>query len=362
MPGLDVRTGTQLLDYRIEAVLGRGGMGVVYLAQDLGLRRKVALKLLAPELAEDERFRERFLRESELAASIDHPNVIPIYAAGESEGLLYIAMRYVAGTDLKALLRREGALVPARALAIATQVAAALDAAHEHGLVHRDVKPANVLISGQAGSEHAYLSDFGLGKSGSLSTGLTAAGEILGTIDYVAPEQIRGAPVDYRADLYSLGCLLFECLTGEVPFRRDAEVTVIYAHLQEKPPAASSRRPTLPWELDGVLARAMAKKPGERYASCRELVVAAEAGLAGSGGRGRGRRRAALVVSGALALGLATGLVLSLGREGRSTSSRPAAPPVGYGVSLSEQLSTGAPGAKPDLTLFAVLDDGHGTL
>jgi serine/threonine-protein kinase len=360
---VDPRIGSELFGYRVEALLGRGGMGVVYLAEDLRLRRKVALKLIAPDLAGDERFRERFLRESELAASFDHPNVIPIYAAGEADGLVYLAMRYVAGTDLKALLAREGALEPAHALAIVTQVAEALDAAHEHGLVHRDVKPANVLITGQSGKEHAYLSDFGLTKSGSLSTGLTAAGEFLGTIDYVAPEQIRGGSVDGRADLYSLGCLLFECLTGEVPFRRDAEVTVIYAHLQEKPPAASLRRPTLPSELDAVLARAMAKKPRERYTSCRDLMVAAEAALAGSGvRRGRGRRLVVLGVSGAaLAAGLATGLMLSFDNQGRSTSFLPVATP-GYGVRLSEQLSTGAPGARPDLTLFAVVDNYQGDL
>ena len=227
---MDLRTGSRLVNYRLEAVLGRGGMSVVYLAEDLRLRRKVAVKLLTPELLEDVRFRERFVRESELAASIDHPNVIPIYEAGEVEGRLYIAMRYVAGTDLKALLRREDALEPARAVAIVAQVAPALDAAHEHGLVHRDVKPGNVLVTSQDGREHVYLSDFGVAKSASLATGLTAAGQLFGTIDYVAPEQIRGEAIDGRADQYSLGCLLFECLCGEVPFRRDTEVAVIYAH------------------------------------------------------------------------------------------------------------------------------------
>jgi serine/threonine-protein kinase len=272
-------TGSRLLDYRLEAVVGRGGMSVVYLAEDLRLRRKVAIKVVAPELAEDERFRERFVRESELAASIDHPNVIPIYEAGEAEGRLYIAMRYVAGTDLKALLRREGALEPIRAVVIVAQLAAALDVAHGRGLVHRDVKPGNVLLTAEDGREHVYLSDFGVAKSASFATGLTMAGQRVGTIDYVAPEQIRGAAIDGRADQYSLGCLLFECLTGEVPFRRDTEVAVIYAHLRDRPPLVGDRLPDVLPGIDAVLARALAKKPGDRYESCRDLAAAAEAAL-----------------------------------------------------------------------------------
>jgi Protein kinase domain len=276
---VDLGTGSRLLDYRLETVLGRGGMSVVYVADDLRLRRKVAVKVLAPELSEDDRFRERFVRESELAASIDHPNVIPIYEAGEADGRLYIAMRYVAGTDLKALLRREGALEPIRAVVIVAQLAAALDVAHGRGLVHRDVKPGNVLLAAEDGREHVYLSDFGVAKSASSATGLTTAGQRVGTIDYVAPEQIRGAVVDGRADQYSLGCLLFECLTGEVPFRRDTEVAVIYAHLRDKPQAVNDRRPEVPAGIDAVLARALAKKPGDRYDSCRDLAAAAEAAL-----------------------------------------------------------------------------------
>jgi Protein kinase domain len=276
---IELGLGSRLLDYRLETLLGRGGMSVVYVAEDLRLRRKVAVKLLAPELAEDDRFRERFVRESELAASIDHPNVIPIYEAGEVDGRLYIAMRYVAGTDLKALLRREGPLVPIRAAAIVAQLAAALDVAHGRGLVHRDVKPGNVLLAAEDGREHVYLSDFGVAKSASFATGLTTAGQRLGTIDYVAPEQIRGESVDGRADQYSLGCLLFECLTGEVPFRRETEVAVIYAHLRDKPQAVSERLPEIPPGIDPVLARALAKKPGDRYQSCRDLAAAAGAAL-----------------------------------------------------------------------------------
>jgi serine/threonine-protein kinase len=290
-------------------------MSVVYLAEDLRLRRKVAVKLLTAELLEDVRFRERFVRESELAASIDHPNVIPIYEAREVDGRLYIAMRYVAGTDLKALLRREGALEPARAVAIVAQVAAALDAAHEHGLVHRDVKPGNVLITDQDGREHVYLSDFGVAKSASLASGLTTAGQLFGTIDYVAPEQIRGEAVDGRADQYSLGCLLFECLTGGVPFRRETEAAVIFAHLRDRPPEVSGRLRGVPGGLDAVLARALAKKPRDRYGTCRELAAAAEATLETSGRRAAipGPRTPVAVAS---AAGLALACTLALGGAG----------------------------------------------
>src|SRR5919198_5720099 len=232
------RVGTNLGPYHIESVLGRGGMSIVYRADDRRLKRKVALKLLAPELGEDERFRERFLRESQLAASLDHPNVVPIYEAGEAERLLYLAMRYVPGTDLKARLRAEGALDPGRALAFVAQVGSPLDAAHERGLVHRDVKPSNVLLTGRTGREHCYLADFGLSTSAS-DRSVADARQIVGTIDYVAPEQIRGGDVDGHADEYSLACLLYECLVGDVPFRRASDVAVIYAHLEEVLPKAS---------------------------------------------------------------------------------------------------------------------------
>ena len=277
--GVDPRIGTELAGHRIEALLGRGGMSVVYLAEQTRLKRRVALKLLAPELAEDERFRERFLRESELAASIDHPNIIPIYDAAETDGLLYIAMRYVEGTDLKRLLREEGALQPGRALGLVGQVAEALDVAHERGLVHRDVKPANVLIASRGGREHCYLSDFGLTKQTSSDSGLTETGQFMGTADYVAPEQIERGPVDARSDVYSLGCLLFECLTGEAPFRSDSLMATLWGHLNSPPPLVSERSPELPPGLDTVVARAMAKSPGERYGACRELVQDARAAL-----------------------------------------------------------------------------------
>jgi YVTN family beta-propeller protein len=267
----DSRIGTVLAGYRIEERIGRGGMSVVYRADHSRLKRKVALKLLAPELAEDAAFRERFLRESELAASLDHPNVVPIYDAGEIDGLLYIAMRYVEGTDLKARLRQNGALSPERAVGVATQVASALDAAHERGLIHRDVKPSNILV---AGREHCYLSDFGLSTSASDRSALADPRQVVGTIDYVAPEQIRGEEVGGSADVYSLACLLYECLTGKVPFQRASDVAVVYAHLEEPPPKTG-----LSAELDAVLERGMAKEPAGRWDSAGALVGAAAASL-----------------------------------------------------------------------------------
>ena len=220
-------------------------MGAVYRAQELGLGRKVALKVIAPELAEDSRFRERFLRESRIAASLDHPHIVPIFQAGDEDGVLFLAMRYVEGTDLAKLARaRTARSSRARAISLLEQVAEALDAAHEKGLVHRDVKPSNVLIAVAAGKEHCYLADFGLTKrTGSLS-GVSAAGDVVGTLEYVAPEQITGDDVDARADVYSLGCVLYECLTGQSPFPRATDVALLWAHVHEepRPPSAGARR------------------------------------------------------------------------------------------------------------------------
>ena len=234
----DLPIGSELVGYRIEGVLGRGGMGIVYLAEDLRLKRKVALKLLSPELAEDERFRERLLAESELAASLDHPNIVPIYAAGDAAGRIFISMRYVEGEDLKQLLRR-GPLAAEHALALVAQVAGALDAAHARGLVHGDVKPSNVLVTPEAGHEgadHVYLADFGLTRRRAKSALPNGSGQLLGTVDYVAPELIEGRDVDGRADLYSLGCVLYECLAGEPPFPRASDAAVLFAHLDSEPP------------------------------------------------------------------------------------------------------------------------------
>ena len=264
--------------YRIESLLGRGGMGTVYLATHERLGRKVALKLIASELAHDEDFRVRFLRESQLAASLDHPNVIPIYDADEIDGVLYLAMRYVSGPSLQALIRERGSLSPAETLRIADQIGGALDAAHRAGLVHRDVKPANILVAEP--DDHAYLCDFGLAKQTS-SKEMTQAGSFLGTVDYCSPEQIEGRPLDGRADVYSLGCVLFHGLTGQPPYMRETEFAVLQAHLADPPPSLSSVRPDLPSSLDGVIATAMAKDPEARYPTAAALADGFRQALAG---------------------------------------------------------------------------------
>jgi hypothetical protein len=257
--------------YTIESLLGRGGMGAVYLATDERLGRKVALKVISPELAHDEDFRARFLRESQLAASLDHPSVIPIYDADEFDGILFLAMRYVNGPSLQALLRSRGSLPAAETLRIAQQIGGALDAAHAADLVHRDVKPANILVAGAG--EHAYLCDFGLARHSS-SQGMTRTGFFLGSIDYCAPEQIQGRDLDGRADVYSFGCVLFHCLIGQPPYRRDTEFAVLNAHLNEPPPAISMLRPDLPRGIDGVIATAMAKHRDARYSRAGDVATA----------------------------------------------------------------------------------------
>ncbi len=267
--GSDPRVGSELLDYRLEAVVGRGGMGVVYRAYDPRLKRDVALKLLAPEYATDDRFRERFLSETERAASLEHPNVIPIHDAGEVDGQFYLAMRLADGGDLKMLLAGEQKLDPRRTVTICAQIADALDAAHAQGLVHRDVKPSNVLLDHRG---HVYLSDFGLSRRLSEQAPGFEAGLSLGTPAYVAPEQIEGKDADGRADQYSLACLLYECLTGRPPFHRGSEAAVLFAHLEEPPPAA-------PPGLEGVMRRALDKDPAARYPSCSEFVADARDAL-----------------------------------------------------------------------------------
>ena len=268
-------------------------MAAVYLAEDGRLKRKVALKVLSPDLAADEAFRRRFVDESERLASVDHPNIIPIYEAGQDDEHLFIAMRYVDSTDLKELIASEGHLPPERAVAIVTQVAGALDAAHRKGLVHRDVKPANVLVavgSGGDGSDHAYLSDFGLTKRTQETSGLTKTGYFMGTIDYVAPEQISGKGVDGRTDQYALACVLFQSLTGRTPYPRDDDAAVLFSHLSEPPPSVTEADPDLPAPIDQVLARGMAKEKDDRYASCLEFARAARAALlepSGDGSRAR---------------------------------------------------------------------------
>lgn len=269
--------GNRLAGYRIEAEIGRGGMGVVYRAVQLQLDRSVALKVLTAEHAEDERFRERFIRESRLLASLEHPNIIPIYEAGEAEGRFFIAMRYVDGADLRTLLTRERRLSPSRTVEILAAVAKALDAAHARGLVHRDVKPENILVSS---SGQVYLSDFGLTRRADSQSGLTVSGMFVGTPGYATPEQIEGRPVDARTDVYALGCVIFACLTGDQPYRRDDPLAVLLAHLNEPPPVLSSRLPGLPSSVDAVLARALAKRPQDRFSTCGSLMAALEVALA----------------------------------------------------------------------------------
>ena len=262
----------------LEEQIGAGGMAVVFRARDERLQRRVALKILSPALAPDDAFRQRFIRESRAAAAVDDPHIIPVFEAGEAEGALFIAMRYVPGGDVRTLLRRAKPLTPERALAIISPVASALDAAHGAGLVHRDVKPENMLIDTRPGRpDHVYLSDFGLSKGVMASLGPTGTGQWLGTAGYSAPEQMAGKPVDGRADQYSLACVAFELLCGEVPFPREHVTAVIWAHMSEPPPALSSRGPAFPAGADGVLARALAKSPADRFASCRDFADALRA-------------------------------------------------------------------------------------
>ena len=268
--------GARVGGYRLEQQLGHGGMAVVYLAHDERLDRLVALKIITPARAADEAFRKRFIRESRMAAAVDHPHIIPVFDAGDAGGLLYIAMRYVPGGDIRTVVRRDGPLRPGRAAAVIAQVASALDAAHAAGLVHRDVKPANMLVDvGASRSDHVYLADFGVSKMTlAASTDLTGEGQVLGTWDYVAPEQIEGRPADAWSDQYGLACAAFELLTGEPPFPREQAAAVLYAHLSEPPPPVGTRRDDLPPGADQALARALAKAPADRYPSCQAFADA----------------------------------------------------------------------------------------
>jgi DNA-binding beta-propeller fold protein YncE len=274
--------GSAIAGYVLEEQIGAGGMAVVFRAHDARLDRQVALKILAPAFAADEAFRLRFIRESRAAAAVDDPHIIPVFEAGEADGVLFIAMRYVRGGDVRSLLTQSGPLPPARVAEIISQVSSALDSAHEGGLVHRDVKPANMLLDSRPGSgrpDHVYLSDFGLSKGTLAASGLTGAGQFLGTVDYISPEQIEGKPVDGRADQYALACAAFELLTGAPPFRRDEAMAVMYAQLSQPPPTVTSHRSGLPPAVDAVFARALAKVPGDRWASCQEFAEALRAAL-----------------------------------------------------------------------------------
>jgi ketosteroid isomerase-like protein len=277
VPVPDLLPGAEIAGCRIEAVAGRGGMGIVYRATQLSLGRPVAVKLIAPDRAGDPGFRERFERESRVAAAIDHPNVIPVYGAGEEAGHLYLVMRYVKGTDLQGLLAREQRLPADRVAAIGLQIGAALDAAHAVGLVHRDVKPANVLLGG----EHAYLADFGLSQQIGTETRLTSTGQWIGTADFMAPEQFSGEEVDARADVYALGCVLYNALTGEVPYPRGTVPATMLAHMHDDPPRPTAVAGDVPDGFDRVVARALATDPEDRYPSAGDLGRAALAAAEG---------------------------------------------------------------------------------
>ena len=270
----NVGPGDKIADYRLQEQVGQGGMAVVYRAHDERLNRQVALKLLAPALADDTAFRARFIRESHTAAAVEHPNIIPVYDAGEVSGLLFISMRYVQGGNVRSLLASGSAMPAARVTNIIGQIARALDAAHARGLVHRDVKPANMLIDPPGGADygdHAYLSDFGVSRQ-VVASHLTSTGQFVGTLDYIAPEQIEGQLIDGRADQYSLACAAYELFTGSPPFRREHSLAVISAHLTAPPPAVTARRPELPGAVDQVIARAMAKAPSQRYPTCTDFA------------------------------------------------------------------------------------------
>ncbi|MGA2925663.1 MAG: protein kinase [Solirubrobacteraceae bacterium] len=274
--------GSHVGGYRIDGLIGRGGMGIVYRVTNVALDRIYALKVLTPELAEDEQFRLRFQREMRIAASLHHPHVVAIHYAGEQNGLLFLAMDYVLGTDLRELVIKEGTLPAPRAVALLAQVASALDAAHAKGLVHRDIKPANILITAKDGEEHAYLTDFGLAKRNDTFSGLTVQGSVVGTVDYMAPEQVTGGHTDARTDIYALGCVFFQMLTGNVPYERELSVATMFAHVHDPPPPLEGPAADAYPELAAVLERAMAKPPEDRYLSAGDFARDAAAALRGA--------------------------------------------------------------------------------
>src|SRR3954454_1050286 len=281
MSGIEV--GSVVGGVRIEAEIGRGGVGGGYRGRQLALNRTVALKVVRADLAEQQEFRERFKREAEIVASLDHPNVVPVHAAGEDADQLYVTMRYVDGADLGRVIAERGLLDPALAAEVVAQVGAALDAAHRRGLVHRDVKPANIVLADQDGHPRASLMDSGLSRAATAGSGFTRTGTVIGSVDYMAPEQFEGGPVDGRVDVYALGCVLFQALTGQVPFPRDTEPAKIWAHMKMDPPALATLVPDAPAGLAAVLRRAMAKQPADRFDTAGELGRAASAAVAAGG-------------------------------------------------------------------------------
>ncbi|MCW3004831.1 MAG: serine/threonine protein kinase [Conexibacter sp.] len=275
----DLKPGAEFAGYRIERLLDRGGMGVVYMATEIELDRTVALKLIAPEHARDETAVARFKSEARLAASLEHPNIVPIHRGGEQDGVIFLAMRFVSGTNLRRVIDRGPMALP-RIGRIITEIAAALDVAHTRGLVHRDVKPANILVSGEGEDEHVYLTDFGLTKRLGTSGGVTRVGGWVGTPDYVAPEQIQAHQVDRRADVYSLGCVLFEMLTGRVAYPKDSDMAKLWAHVADPPPLPRTERPDLVEAFDRVVARATAKDPDDRYDTAGQMAAAVRQAVA----------------------------------------------------------------------------------
>ncbi|HUJ35186.1 MAG TPA: serine/threonine-protein kinase [Solirubrobacteraceae bacterium] len=335
--------GTDLGEFVIESIAGRGGMGVVYRARQKTPGRTVALKVISAEYATDPQFRARFEGEAEIAARIEHPNVIPVYAVGQWNGTLFIAMRFVDGLDLRALLARETRLEPARAAALVDQVGQALDAAHAHGLVHRDVKPANILVTAAGGREHVYLTDFGVSRAVAGTQGVTGTGAFIGTVDYVAPEQARGERVDARADVYSLGCVLFHVLTGTVPFPVDNELAKLYAHGSQPAPSVLERNPDVPPAFEAVVSRAMSKSPDDRYQSAGDLgraAVAASSGTAVSGAERTVAVGAAAPSNAAVAVGAAAPSVAA----GAAAPSNPA---VAVGATAPSNAAVAPAGTPP---------------
>jgi YVTN family beta-propeller protein len=390
-----VSVGDVIAGCRIESVAGRGGMGVVFQATQLRLDRKVAVKAIAPDLALADDYRERFQREARLAASIEHPNVIPVYEADELDtGELYLVMRWVDGTDLGKMLSTERRLSPAYAVQTLTPVALALDAAHARGLVHRDVKPANVLIA--SGSEHVYLTDFGIARRPDEDGGLTKTGAIVGTLAYAAPERIRGERGGASSDIYALGCVLYELLTGQPPFDRESELMAMHAHLIDPIPSVRTAEPGVPAKLDEVVRVALAKDPSERYSGAGEMAramqesvsdIAAVPRTGARGGTGRSpelgttvmmakpdltvaqkvrRHRAPLYAAGALALGGAVALVIALiagggGAVSSSGAANVASPAEAVGQSTVDVATDAASsGTPPRITQFGELPQSPG--
>ena len=279
--GGQLERGSVVGGYRVDSVISRGGMGVVYRVTNVALHKVYALKTLTPDLTDDAQFRERFKREMRIAASIEHPNVVGIHYAGEHDGLLFLVMDFIVGTDLRHLLQESGALEPERAVDLLVQFASALDAAHAKGLVHRDVKPANMLVTVRDGQEHGYLTDFGIAKRSDNVGALTSTGAVVGTVHYMAPEQVTGDPTDARTDVYALGCVFFQMLTGAVPYDRENSIATLFAHVHDPPPALPDELADLYPTFGAVIEKAMAKKPEDRHLSAGDFARDAACALSG---------------------------------------------------------------------------------